>query len=56
MVVVSGKVGTVRVRGGVAGGERGGVDGEAGTEGHLTAEKERRRAPANVALNMPVAS
>lgn len=42
--------------GGGAGGERGGVDGEAGTEGHWTAARERHRAPANVALNMPVAS
>lgn len=56
MVVASGKAGTVRVWGGGAGGERGGVDGEAGTEGHWTAARERHRAPANVALNMPAAS
>lgn len=42
--------------GGGLGDERGGVDGEAGTEGHLIAVRERHRAPANVALNMPVAS
>lgn len=56
MAVASEKGGTVQVWGGGAGGERGGVDGEAGTEGHLTAARERHRAPANVALNMPVAS
>ena len=56
MAVVSGKAGTVRVWGGAAGGERGGVDGEAGTEGRWTTARERHRAPANVALNMPVAS
>lgn len=38
------------------GGERGGVEGAAGTEGHWTAVRERHRALANVALNMPVTS
>lgn len=56
MVVVSGKAETVRVLGGGAGGARGGVDGEAGTGGHWTVARERHMAPANVALNMPVAS
>lgn len=56
VAVASGKAGTVRVWGGGAGDERGGVEGEAGTEGHWTAARERHRAPANVALNMLVAS
>lgn len=38
------------------GGERGGVDGEAGTGGHWTVERERHMAPANVAWSMPEAS
>lgn len=38
------------------GGERGGVDGEAGTGDHWTVEKERHMAPANVAWSMPEAS
>ena len=42
--------------GGEARGERGGVEEEAGTEGHWSAVTERHRALANVALNMPVAS
>lgn len=56
VAVASGKAGTVLAWEGGAGGERGGVDGEAGTEGHWTAARERHRALANVALNMPVAS
>lgn len=56
MAVVSGKAGTVREWGGGVGGERGGVDGEAGTAGHWTAAREMHRALANAALNMPVAS
>lgn len=56
MAVASERAGTVLVWGGGAGGERGEVDGEAGTEGHWTAVRERRRALANVALNMPEAS
>ncbi len=56
MAVVSGKAGTVPVWGGEAGGERGGVDGEGGTEGHWTAAKETHREPANVAWNMLEAS
>lgn len=56
VAVVSGKAGTVQVWGGGVDGVRGGVDGEAGTEGHWTAAKEMHRALANVALNMPVAS
>lgn len=56
VAVVSGKAGIVQVWEGGAGGERGGVDAEAGTEGHWTAARERHTAPANVALNMPVAS
>lgn len=42
-------------RGG-AGGETCEVEGEAGTEDHWIAVRERHRAPANVALNMPVSS
>lgn len=53
---MSGKAGTVRAWGGGAGGEKGEVEEEAGTEGHWTAVRERHRALANVALNKPVAS
>lgn len=53
---MSGKAGTVRVWGGGTGGEKGEVEEEAGIEGHWTAVRERHRALANVALNMPVAS
>lgn len=55
MVAVSGKARTVRGLGGVAGGERGGVDGVAETGGHLTVEKERHMALVHVAPNKPVA-
>lgn len=53
---MSGKAGTVRVLGGVAGGEKCEVEEEAGTVGRWTAVRERHRALANVALNMPAAS
>lgn len=53
---MSGKAGTVQVWGGGAGGETCEVEGEAGTEDHWIAVRERHRVPANVALNMPVSS
>lgn len=56
MAVVSGKEGTVQACGDEAGGERGEVEGGAGTEGHWTAVTEMRRAQVNAALNMSVAS
>lgn len=56
MAVASGKAGTVQVWEGVERGERCGVEEEAGTEGHWTAATEKRRAPANVALNTLVSS
>lgn len=43
MAAVSGKAGTVRVWGGGLVGGRDGVEGEAGTEGHWTAGRGRRR-------------
>lgn len=56
MAVAPGRAGTVRVWGGGARGERGEVEEEARIERHWTAVRGRHRAPANVALNMPVAS
>lgn len=56
MAAVFGNAKTARLLGDGAGGERGGVGGEAGIVGHWKEVRESHMAPGNVAPNMPAAS